>query len=91
MVDEFGKSAMDFSGAIAQERFWMYEMDKGVTGGFKEGNLVRRMVRRGKENAPNQCSSSRHYDAEVNHAILSGKAQMTFNKRVPVPKTDTDG
>jgi hypothetical protein len=27
----------------------------------------------------------------VTHAILLGKARTTFNKRVPVPKTDTGG
>ncbi|MBA0613596.1 hypothetical protein Godav_013993, partial [Gossypium davidsonii] len=47
-------------------------------------------VRRGRENALSQCSSSRHYDAEVTYAILSGKARMTFNKRVPIPETETD-
>ena len=29
--------------------------------------------------------------AEVTHAILPGKARTTFNKRVPVPETDTGG
>lgn len=28
-------------------------------------------------------------DAEVTHVILPGKARTTFNKRVPVPETDT--
>ncbi|KAK3205154.1 hypothetical protein Dsin_019200 [Dipteronia sinensis] len=48
-------------------------------------------VRRGRENAPSQCSSTRRYGAEVTHAILPGKARTTFNKRVPVPETDTGG
>ncbi|KAK7239896.1 hypothetical protein RIF29_43264 [Crotalaria pallida] len=47
-------------------------------------------VRRGRENASSQCSSTRRYGAEVTHAILPGKARTTFNKRVPVPETDTD-
>ncbi|PPD70744.1 hypothetical protein GOBAR_DD32370 [Gossypium barbadense] len=47
-------------------------------------------VRRGRENAPSQCSSTRRYGAEVTHAILPGKARTTFNKRVPVPETYTD-
>ncbi|KAK5769933.1 hypothetical protein PVK06_049870 [Gossypium arboreum] len=38
-------------------------------------------VRRGRENAPSQCSSTRRYGAEVTHAILPGKARTTFNKR----------
>ncbi|KAK8565880.1 hypothetical protein V6N12_059426 [Hibiscus sabdariffa] len=46
-------------------------------------------VRRGRENAPSQCSSTRRYGAEVTHAILPGKARTTFNKRVPVLETDT--
>lgn len=33
----------------------------------------------------------RRYGAEVTHAILPGKARTTFNKRVPVPETDTGG
>ncbi|KHG04960.1 Cytochrome b reductase 1 [Gossypium arboreum] len=44
-------------------------------------------VRRGRENAPSQCSSTRRYGAEVTHAILPGKARTTFNKRVPVFST----
>ncbi|KAK7371126.1 hypothetical protein VNO78_36843 [Psophocarpus tetragonolobus] len=48
-------------------------------------------VRRGRENASSQCSSTRCYGAEVIHAILPGKARTTFNKRVPVPETDTGG
>ncbi|MBA0556719.1 hypothetical protein Golob_026798 [Gossypium lobatum] len=48
-------------------------------------------VRRGSKNAPSQCLSTRRYDAEVTHAILPGKAQTTFNKRVPVPETPTGG
>ncbi|KAM1890357.1 hypothetical protein ACFX14_033752 [Malus domestica] len=46
-------------------------------------------VRRGRENASSQCSSTRRHGAEVTHAILPGKARKTFNKRVPVPETDT--
>uniref|UniRef100_A0A2N9EW64 Uncharacterized protein n=1 Tax=Fagus sylvatica TaxID=28930 RepID=A0A2N9EW64_FAGSY len=38
-------------------------------------------VRRGRENASSQCSSTRRYGAEVTHAILPGKARTTFNKR----------
>ncbi|KAG9438465.1 hypothetical protein H6P81_021588 [Aristolochia fimbriata] len=48
-------------------------------------------VRRGRENASSQCPSTRRYGAEVTHAILPGKARTTFNKRVPVPETDTGG
>ncbi|KAI9196789.1 hypothetical protein LWI28_027008 [Acer negundo] len=48
-------------------------------------------VRRGRENAPSQCSSTKRYGAEVTHAILLGKARTTFNKRVPVPETDIGG
>ncbi|KAI3485687.1 hypothetical protein L1887_50967 [Cichorium endivia] len=48
-------------------------------------------VRRGRENASSQCSSTRRYGAEVTHAILPGKARTAFNKRVPVPETDTEG
>ena len=33
----------------------------------------------------------RRYGAEVTDAILPGKARTTFNKRVPVPETDTGG
>ncbi|KAD2804613.1 hypothetical protein E3N88_37990 [Mikania micrantha] len=47
-------------------------------------------VRRGRENASSRCSSTRRYGAEVTHAILPGKARTAFNKRVPVPETDTD-
>lgn len=39
-----------------------------------------------RENAVSQCSSTRHYGAKVTHAILLGKAQTTFNKRVRVPE-----
>ncbi|KAK7318213.1 hypothetical protein RJT34_02912 [Clitoria ternatea] len=46
-------------------------------------------VIRGRENTSSQCSSTRRYGAEVIHAILPGKARTTFNKRVPVPETDT--
>ncbi|KAK1427310.1 hypothetical protein QVD17_15993 [Tagetes erecta] len=46
-------------------------------------------VRRGRENASSQCSSTRRYGAEVTHAILPGKARTAFTKRVPVPETDT--
>ncbi|KAD4981698.1 hypothetical protein E3N88_18369 [Mikania micrantha] len=38
-------------------------------------------VRRGRENASSQCSSTRRYGAEVTHAILPGKARTAFNKR----------
>ncbi|KAL8170476.1 hypothetical protein V2J09_022280 [Rumex salicifolius] len=48
-------------------------------------------VRRGRENASSQCSSTRRYGAEVTHAILPGKARTTFNKGVLVPETDTGG
>ncbi|KAL4304752.1 hypothetical protein AHAS_Ahas16G0009700 [Arachis hypogaea] len=48
-------------------------------------------VRRGRENVSSQCSSTRHYGAGVTHAILPRKARTTFNKRVPVPETDTGG
>ncbi|KAK8957354.1 hypothetical protein KSP39_PZI001153 [Platanthera zijinensis] len=48
-------------------------------------------VKRGRGNASSQCPSSTRYGAEVTHAILPGKAQMTFNKMVPVPETDTGG
>ncbi|KAK8483087.1 hypothetical protein V6N11_066524 [Hibiscus sabdariffa] len=58
---------------------------KGSSARFVHGG-----VRRGRENAPSQCSSTRRYGAEVTHAILPGKARTTFNKRVPVPETDTE-
>ncbi|KAK3193166.1 hypothetical protein Dsin_024476 [Dipteronia sinensis] len=48
-------------------------------------------VRRGRENATSQCSSTRCYGAEVTHAILPGQARTTFNKRIHVPETDTGG
>ncbi|KAL0919901.1 hypothetical protein M5K25_012027 [Dendrobium thyrsiflorum] len=48
-------------------------------------------VRRGRGNASSQCPSTRRYGAEVTHAILPGKSRTTFNKRVPVPETDTGG
>ncbi|MBA0613620.1 hypothetical protein Godav_014015 [Gossypium davidsonii] len=48
-------------------------------------------VRRGRENASSQCSSTRCYGAEVTHTILLGKVQTTFKKWVPIPKTDTGG
>ncbi|TYH10431.1 hypothetical protein ES288_A07G175900v1 [Gossypium darwinii] len=48
-------------------------------------------VRKGRENAPSQCSGTRRCGAEVTHAILPGKARTTFNKRVPVLETDTGG
>lgn len=54
-------------------------------------SLLFQGVRRGRENAPSQCSSTRRYGAEVTHAILPGKARTTLNKRVPVPETDTGG
>ncbi|KAK4740564.1 hypothetical protein SAY87_032243 [Trapa incisa] len=57
---------------------------KGSSARFVHGG-----VRRGRENASSQCSSTRRYGAEVTHAILPGKARTTFNKRVPVPETDT--
>ncbi|KAK8587728.1 hypothetical protein V6N12_022209 [Hibiscus sabdariffa] len=46
------------------------------------------VVRRGRENTPSQCSSTRHYGAEVTHTILPEKARTTFNKRIPVSETD---
>ncbi|CAA7021344.1 unnamed protein product [Microthlaspi erraticum] len=49
---------------------------KGSSARFVHGG-----VRRGRENAPSQCSSTRRYGAEVTHAILPGKARTTFNKR----------
>uniref|UniRef100_A0A2N9G3L9 Uncharacterized protein n=2 Tax=Magnoliopsida TaxID=3398 RepID=A0A2N9G3L9_FAGSY len=58
---------------------------KGSSARFVHGG-----VRRGRENASSQCSSTRRYGAEVTHAILPGKARTTFNKRVPVPETDTE-
>ncbi|KAA0058984.1 hypothetical protein E6C27_scaffold14436G00020 [Cucumis melo var. makuwa] len=47
------------------------------------------MDKRGRENTSSQCSSTRRYNVEVTHAILLGKARTTFNKRVPVPETNT--
>nr|GLL25349.1 hypothetical protein CQW23_16317 [Ipomoea trifida] len=47
-------------------------------------------VRRGRENASSQCSSTRRYGAEVTHAILPGKARTINHKSVPVPETDTE-
>uniref|UniRef100_A0A2N9F5N4 Uncharacterized protein ycf68 n=1 Tax=Fagus sylvatica TaxID=28930 RepID=A0A2N9F5N4_FAGSY len=49
---------------------------KGSSARFVHGG-----VRRGRENASSQCSSTRRYGAEVTHAILPGKARTTFNKR----------
>ncbi|KAL0721524.1 hypothetical protein Bca4012_036123 [Brassica carinata] len=49
---------------------------KGSSARFVHGG-----VRRGRENAQSQCSSTRRYGAEVTHAILPGKARTTFNKR----------
>ncbi|CAN7030322.1 unnamed protein product [Brassica oleracea var. botrytis] len=49
---------------------------KGSSARFVHGG-----VRRGRENAPSQCSSTRRSGAEVTHAILPGKARTTFNKR----------
>ncbi|XLU21557.1 hypothetical protein S245_057623, partial [Arachis hypogaea] len=49
---------------------------KGSSARFVHGG-----VRRGRENASSQCSSTRRYGAEVTHAILLGKARTTFNKR----------
>ncbi|KAB2074187.1 hypothetical protein ES319_A07G136400v1 [Gossypium barbadense] len=46
-------------------------------------------VRRGKENALNQCSSTRRYGAEVTYTILLEKTRTTFKKRVPVLETGT--
>ncbi|KAK7321890.1 hypothetical protein VNO80_35353 [Phaseolus coccineus] len=59
---------------------------KGSSARFVHGG-----VRRGRENASSQSSSTRRYSAEVIHAILPGKARTTFNKWVPVPETDTGG
>ncbi|PPR81947.1 hypothetical protein GOBAR_AA38767 [Gossypium barbadense] len=53
--------------------------------------FIHRGVGKGRKYAPSQCSSTRHYDVEVTHAIFLGKAQTTFNKRVPVPETYTGG
>ncbi|PHT40428.1 hypothetical protein CQW23_19282 [Capsicum baccatum] len=39
-------------------------------------------VKRGRENASSQCSNTRHYGAEVTHAILQGRARTTLSKRV---------
>nr|VDD24532.1 unnamed protein product [Brassica rapa] len=38
-------------------------------------------VRRGRENAPSQCSSTRRYGAEVTHAILPGKSSNDLQQR----------
>ena len=62
-----------------------------VIGSRTQGDLDFFRVRRGRENASSQCLSTRRYGAEVTDAILPGKARTTFNKRVPVPETDTGG
>ncbi|XLS44885.1 hypothetical protein HN51_001750, partial [Arachis hypogaea] len=43
-------------------------------------------VRRGRENASSQCSSTRHYGAEVTHAILPGKLERPSTKGYLYPK-----
>ncbi|MBA0854821.1 hypothetical protein Goshw_005571 [Gossypium schwendimanii] len=48
-------------------------------------------VRRGRENSSSQCSSIRCYGVEVTLVILLEKVQTIFNKRVPIPETDTGG
>ena len=48
-------------------------------------------VVRGRENTSSQRPSTRRHGAEVTHATLPRKARTTFNKRVPVPETDTGG
>nr|TKS00107.1 hypothetical protein D5086_0000186410 [Populus alba] len=55
---------------------------KGVVDGQQANIPVLPLLVRGTEEA-------RRYGAEVTHAILPGKARTTFNKRVPVPETDT--
>ncbi|KAL2247865.1 UNVERIFIED_CONTAM: hypothetical protein Sindi_2638800 [Sesamum indicum] len=49
---------------------------KGSSARFVHGG-----VRRGRENASSQCSSTRRYGAEVTHAILPGKARTTFKQK----------
>ncbi|XLR41734.1 hypothetical protein HN51_019927 [Arachis hypogaea] len=48
-------------------------------------------IRRGRENASSQCSSTKRYSAEVTPAILLGKARTTFNKMILIHKIDTGG
>ncbi|KAD7477685.1 hypothetical protein E3N88_00821 [Mikania micrantha] len=67
--------------------------DAGRESGTEEARLAERWlsvqgrkvtlfrVRRGRENASSQCSSTRRYGAEVTHVILPGKARKAFNKR----------
>lgn len=62
-----------------------------VIGSRTQGDPSFFRVRRGRENASSQGSSTRRSGAEVIDAILPGKARTTFNKRVPVPETDTGG
>ncbi|KAK8943539.1 hypothetical protein KSP40_PGU000315 [Platanthera guangdongensis] len=57
---------------------------KGSSARFIHGG-----VKRGRGNSSSQCPSTRRYGAEVTHAILPGKVRTTFNKRLPVPETDT--
>ncbi|KAF3685134.1 ORF82c [Capsicum annuum] len=47
-------------------------------------------VRSGRENASSQCSNTRLYGTEVNHAIVPGKARTNLRKRVPIPETNTE-
>ena len=48
-------------------------------------------VVRGRENTSSQRPSTRRHGAEVTHVTLPRKARTTFDKRVPVPETDTGG
>ncbi|PPD90980.1 hypothetical protein GOBAR_DD12098 [Gossypium barbadense] len=56
-------------------------MLKGVVDGQQDARCPYFFkVRRGRENALSQCSSTKCYGVEVTHAILLEKAQTTFNK-----------
>nr|VDD26359.1 unnamed protein product [Brassica rapa] len=55
---------------------------KGSSARFVHGGCVFFFQgKKGRENAPSQCSSTRRYGAEVTHAILPGKARTTFKKK----------
>ncbi|KAL4625683.1 hypothetical protein ACB092_05G043000 [Castanea dentata] len=49
------------------------------------------MGKKARENASSQYLRTKHYNGKVTYAILLAKTQITFNKRVHVPKTDTSG
>ncbi|KAL8480805.1 hypothetical protein ACS0TY_027367 [Phlomoides rotata] len=64
----------------------MPQKPKGSSARFVHGG-----VRRGRENASSQCSSTRRYGAEVTHAILPGKARTTFKQKGPTGQGTVSG